>query len=136
ISRAFSAWNMYYSFFKTGRVTKRLKNGPTLNSENLIFRHLIKDRKEFPSFEEAIQIELRLLSNGGDLEPAILRRGLYFDQILTYLKYFTREQFLFLKFSELQSNPLSTCNKVLDFVGIDSERPWKLNFKVYNKIEY
>lgn len=135
VARAYSAWNMYRSFFASGNAIKRLSKGRLKGEENPIYHYLYKERATFPSFAEAIRIEEQLIAENGPLEPAILRRGLYFQQISTYLRYFDRSQFLFVGYKDLLERPNKVCQEVFQFVGLQ-KASFRPRIEHRNKIEY
>jgi hypothetical protein len=61
------------------------------------------------SFEDAIESDLDLLE-----------RGQYIDQIHTLLKYYDREQILFLLYEDLHTNDRAYLASVLEFIGVES----------------
>lgn len=136
VHRAFSAWNMYHDYYKTGVAKKKLRYGRYPNTENEVYLHLFKGRSVFPTFRETVNLELKLMQDGVYKEPSILRRGLYLEQIKNYLKYFKRSQLLILGFRELVREPLSVCNTVLDFVGLKGRNMQHLTLEIKNKRSY
>lgn len=136
VSRAFSAWNFYRYFFESGQVEMfRLRRWPN-GRENEIYQYLFKDRTKFPSFSEYIEIELELIRTGESDEPSVLRRGLYYDQITTYLKYFNKNQLHILGFKSFVTNPKIELNKILDFVGIERDDWFFLKEGIKNSRPY
>jgi len=117
VERAFSAWNMYRDFFDGGKKAKVMK--PRKPGEiNSIFRNYFQDRITFPTFGEAIEIELKLMEEGMEAEPAILRRGLYAQQLEVYYKYFDKDAILVLGFKDLVNELQSTLKRVTGFLGV------------------
>jgi len=124
INRAFSAWNMYYEHYKNGKLDKRLL--PRVpNSENLMYKNLTAGRDHYPSFKEAIEIECELIAQGEPAGLNFLRKGLYFDQITTYLKYFRRDQLLILGMKDLIQEPKNTVQTILDFLNVNEPKGWQ-----------
>lgn len=120
VSRAYSAWNMYYNFFQRGIAGRKLL---VSRAGKDLYRHLVDGRTSFPTLMETIAIERQLILDGVSQEPSILRRGLYFEQINTYLKYFDREQLLILGYGDLVLNPDRVCETILIFLGLN-ENSW------------
>lgn len=105
----------------------------------------VKGRYETLSFEEAVRCEQDRIA--GEREKMLsdehyhsfkyrrysyLTRGIYIDQIEYWLKFFPREQFLFLKAEDLYSNPVSVVRQTLEFLGVpDSEIDTDKEFKKY-----
>ncbi len=50
----------------------------------------------------------------------LLEAGFYYEQIMNYLNYFDRSQFLFLLYDDLQADPLGMFYKVFKFLGVDT----------------
>lgn len=130
VSRAFSAWNMYRELFEDENRRKGFEGTD-------LYKYYMKGRKVFPSFSEAINIELNLIkSNENIVEPSIIRRGFYAKQIRNWFKYFPREQFLVLQFEEFKQNLNGSLAEVYDFLGVDSEVTLKddrpANKRTYN----
>jgi len=89
-----------------------------------------------PTFEEAIEIENERLTNEIDKinnDPdyisfnhqkfSYLNRGMYYQQLSEWLKYFNLDQFLFIKSEEFFQNPSNELLKVYDFLGIRKKLP-------------
>ena len=105
IERAFSAWNMYSNFFSRGEMY-RFRKGLNPNEKNYIYENLYKGRTQFPSFDEAVQIELSLINNYPSIpEPSILRRGLYAEQLKRFFKYFDKSQIYVIGYTDLIESP-------------------------------
>ena len=70
-------------------------------------------------------------SNYYNRKPIEKEEGRYIDYIQNYLKHFKKEQFLFLIFDELASNPLEFYRKILDFLDVNDKmyKPRALNTK-------
>ncbi len=87
------------------------------------------------SFEEALAKEPERLGNNEALmrqNPtyysfdyrmlSYLKRGLYVEQIETWMQYFSRDQFLILKSEALYADPASVLNRVYGFLGLPPYR--------------
>lgn len=122
VKRAYSAWNHYKQHFETGRYITAIKNKPRREG-NLLFEMFFGSRTSFPTFRECIDIELELIEKGEGFEPALLRRGLYLQQLQTYWQYFNPEQLLILGFKDLIADTERTLNQVCSFIGI-TEIDW------------
>jgi len=134
VDRAYSAWNMYYELFKSG-IDFIARKGKSPDKPNYTFEYLIKGKKRFPTFREAIEIELDLSKNNIS-EPAILRRGIYVEQIKAYLKYFKLEQMLIIGFHELVDNVQQVLDKVYQFLSIEGHTLHKKSIVAKNKRSY
>jgi len=122
--RAFSAWSMYQQLYKNSS-----------KASNAVQNYFNK-MKEFPSFKEVIYNEITAFRSGlkQDLEPSIVRRGLYKLQLDHWLQYFPLEQFLILGFRDLQENPQLLFDKIYRFLNVYSEKISILEIK--NKTTY
>lgn len=131
IDRAYSAWNMYKLIFDKNK-------GEIFKNEDLylsIYDALYKGRVNFPSFEEAIKIEEELFSTD-NLEPAILRRGLYYEQIKSYLKYFKLNDIKLIDSNDLKLNTMNEINSVCEFIGVKPFKKSQVNLKKVHKLSY
>lgn len=135
VERAFSAWNMYKHMFDKGYDMNRLK-GKYPGEPNPVHQHLMKDRTRFPTFSETLDIELELMEKGESIEPSILRRGLYIDQLKNYYQYFEKEQILVLGFRDLLMNTKSFLDKIFEFLGVESMPYKKIKLKALNQRDY
>jgi len=71
---------------------------------------------EPPSFEQYVEHELELIAAGETaLEPSIIRRGLYADQVGRYLDRFGANKMLILGFRDLIEQPEQTTDMVAEF---------------------
>jgi hypothetical protein len=129
VARAYSAWNMFFDIFN-----KKMPHAPDRNGG--VYKYLFEGRSEFPSFKEAIEIELKLIENNESPEPSFLRRGLYGQQLKSWMKYFDEEQLLVLGFNELTSDMESSFNVVTDFLGCSPLKIDPVEMKPQNKRSY
>ncbi len=99
VDRAFSAWNMFRQFCNT---TTR-------------YHHLA----EYCGFDEVIRDEIdKTLSGDARLQPNYVRRGLYYEQLLRYFKYFERDQILIIDSRSLKNNTIHILSQVVKFLGL------------------
>lgn len=111
------------------------------------YNHMVRVGRESLSFENAIeqedarlfQEEEKIISNPeyspfNHLHFSYKARGRYIEQIKIWLRFFSREQMLFLSSEELYQTPLITYKKALDFLGIASWEP--SGFQVFKQGEY
>ena len=120
VERALSAWTMYHHHFKTGRNAKW--HDPR-------------------SFGEAIKDELSGIDNTNYYTDrrAIVRRGIYVDQVERYFASFHQNQILILESKALKQNLADSINLITSFLEIEEEalNPMTLNpSKVDIKSEY
>ncbi len=120
IKRAYSAWNMYKDFFDTGQVIDHhFRKSKQRREGNLFYTKFYEGRDQFPSFRECIEIELDLIKSHEGFEPALLRRGLYFEQLDRYWKNFGKNNVLVLGFNDLVKDTENTLKKVTDFLEVE-----------------
>ena len=102
VERAISAWTMYHHHFI---------NGP--------YKHLYDNRP----FKEAIQTEINNIDKTSYYNDQLsyVKRGIYHLQIEEYLKYFPKENLLFIESEELKKDFKSTLNHLFQFLNIPSE---------------
>ncbi len=117
VKRAYSAWSMYKYMFDNKRTDEMIKSKPCRNGD-LLYKKLYEGREVFPSCRECIDIELGLIKSGEGFEPAILRRGLYIDQLNHYWNSFGKEKILILGFNDLVKDTKNTLKKITDFLEI------------------
>ena len=135
IKRAYSAWNMYKDFFEKDQVEDVIKSKQRREGD-LLYTKFYEGRDKFPSFRECIEIELDLIKSNESFEPALLRRGLYLEQLNRYWKNFGKDNVLILGFSDLVKDTEKTLKKVTDFLGVE-DLGWSfLNTEPHNVRSY
>lgn len=120
VSRCLSAWNMYRQIAEQPERVARFAEIERAEPRYKLFSKYYQNG-HFPSFPEAVAIELEALSSGQAdfVEPGMVRRGFYFEQIEHWLSIFKREQFLFIDQEHLRGNALApTLEKVAGFLDI------------------
>jgi hypothetical protein len=118
IKRAYSAWNMYKDFFEKGKVEDVIKSKQRREGD-LLYTKFYEGRDQFPSFRECIEIELDLIKTNDSFEPALLRRGLYLEQLDRYWKNFGKNNVLILGFNDLTKDTENTLKKITDFLDVE-----------------
>ena len=109
VQRAYSAWQMYRRKLSYPRYQPIM--GPYM--------------KTLGDFDLAVRSEVDGIGQGGlQIEPSYVRRGLYLEQLLRYLKYFPRSQMLVLNSGALLDHTGKTLNAVVSFLGLQ-EVEWK-----------
>jgi hypothetical protein len=78
-----------------------------------------QDRKDFPTFEEAINNE----DMSSEQSALYLSRGRYADHIKHWFYHFRRDQFLFIKSEEFFRDPKNSLDEVYDFLGVEKIYP-------------
>lgn len=137
VKRAFSAWNMFREWFhlpgdKASIFNYHLRN---LNQEYKSAYSDLMFAADFPDFHTCVLCEIEQLKNGvAETEPGFVARGLYHRQITRYLKYFSRDQMLFIDNKKLQSDTVNILNQVCRFLDIqDVEWPAEIFTPVHDK---
>jgi hypothetical protein len=98
-ARAFSAWTMYHHHFREGKYS---------------FLH---DRR---SFAKAVEDEMKVLESESFWKNKIsyVKRGFYASQIEEYLKFFSREQMLFIESTTLKTSFEKVSKEIQNFVEV------------------
>lgn len=117
--RAYSAWNFYRHLFDRG---DRYRLGRDIPGANL-YRSFFEGRDEFPSFRECIEIELDCIARDGGFEPAILRRGLYLEQLDRLWSHYPSERVLILGFRDVVERTAGTLERIYSFLEV-APVPW------------
>jgi hypothetical protein len=134
VDRAYSAWNMYRQHFKRGKLRRSLPPR-SATQENLMYQNLTAG-SDYPTFREAIDMERDLIAKRESAGVNFLRKGLYFEQIAIYLKYFKREQLLIVGMRELDE-PQKLVSKILKFLGVENSDAWQVpTLKTRNTRKY
>ena len=117
--RCFSSWNMYRLF---NAQNPQVIYDQYVQHANPASRGAIGEllfAKTFPAFATAVEEDMnRFLEASVMPEPSFVRRGLYYEQVLRYLKYFDLASFLFLETNELSSPPC-VLGKIGKFLNLD-----------------
>jgi hypothetical protein len=117
-ARCYSAWNMFRRFNESSpnRIFEQFTQHSNPSSKDAISNLLFTEH--FPSFKQAVEEDInRYLSRSIDIEPSFVRRGIYFEQIANYLKYFSLDDFLFLEQRELNL-PVALLQKISNFLNV------------------
>ena len=134
VARAYSAWNHYRHLFGD----KEIEHVRQVNRRpgNLLYSLFFENRDVFPSFMECMQLEVEHLKLDGVFEPALLRRGLYYDQLQRWENYFRREQFLIIGFSDLIEKTDVVLQHTGSFLGCRAQAPIIENIRAHNSRSY
>jgi hypothetical protein len=81
-------------------------------------------------------MEIELIGDGFGYEPALLRRGLYLQQIEHYLRFFDPSQLKIIGFKEFLSDIPATLNAVCKFVGAKQFSWSRFQFHPWNARDY
>lgn len=121
VKRCFAAWNMFRNFNKDKRIAQNINETfiKHSNVEHRQYMHELLFAEKFPGFEECVSRDiLRYETCSSIEEPSFVRRGLYYEQIVRYLDYFSIQDFLFLEQSELTINVDETLSKIQRLLGL------------------
>jgi hypothetical protein len=80
--------------------------------------HSAKAGSETLSFEQAIARESERIKK--DIFRGYAKRSLYAEQVERYLRYFSKEQMLFLLFEDFLREPANVLNRTLKFLNVDA----------------
>lgn len=132
VERAYSAWNMMFQRSRNGfRVEPGTYDPATENALNAF--HSVKP---FPAFDECVREEIAAIEKpNGALEPGLVRRGIYVDQLQRYFQVFDRKQILILDFRLLKGDPAEILRRIGDFLGLPAY-DWGTDFPIYLNGDY
>lgn len=130
VKRAFSAWNMYRQMQTDKKRQLEFIDLERNQEREKLYSQLYKGG--YPSFEEWSNVELGDHFDPNSIEPSIIRRGYYKEQIEEYLKYFKVDSFLFLDFDSFKLNIRDSLNQVSNFLDISSFDNIEIDFEPKN----
>ncbi|MEO8954890.1 MAG: sulfotransferase domain-containing protein [Ktedonobacteraceae bacterium] len=107
-----------------------------LGFETLPFEAAIKDEEERTTRERAKIMQDEHYESYAFKHLSYLSRGIYIDQLQTWMSLFPREQFLILKSEDFYDDPASSVKQVLTFLDIPESGLKKQNYKQYNNTTY
>lgn len=145
VRRAYSAWNHYRQVFESGpsRASKRplfsrqsSRQAGVGRPGNRLREKFVTGREVFPSFRECIDIELEMMAHDEGYEPALLRRGLYLQQLENYWRYFDESQIMIIGFKDLVTDTAAVLDRVTAFMGARQFDWSKLDYKPKNSRQY
>lgn len=136
VERAYSAWNMYKQMAIQPWLKTFFKENEKECPKEKLSTYFIE--RDFPNFYDWINFEINLtrLEQKDIIEPSIVRRGYYKEQIEKYFKYFDKNQFLFIDTSELLNNRKDTLKEVFKFLGLKIIDLNELDLSEKHKREY
>jgi hypothetical protein len=118
VERAFSAWNM----FRTLRHEQPDYLRGILPECDPMLRDSLSrmlSRDSFPAFGDVVREEIEGIQSGSAaLEPGYVRRGVYHEQLLRFLKCFAREQILILESARLKNDLIGVLGEVVQFLKL------------------
>ena len=132
--RAFSAWNMYKQLSKNESVVNNSRVLGKQNEKEQQYKFFYKN--EFPTFNKCIDFELSDNFDNSIIEPSIVRRGYYKEQIETYLQFFNLDSFMFIDFDTFKNDTINCLNKISNFLSISSFNDLKISLEPQNKRDY
>lgn len=116
VRRSYSAYNHYRTHYAKALADPgHPKSAPRLKR---ITKYFVEDGGEFPTFRKAVECELEAIRSGmAEVEPALLRRSLYIEQLERFWKVFGRNRLLIIGFRDLVEHPHACLERILHFVG-------------------
>ncbi|REE24448.1 sulfotransferase domain-containing protein [Winogradskyella pacifica] len=135
VKRAYSAWNMYKQMGESESMRNFFKKNE-ITSPKEIFFSLLYSKETFPNFLKMANYELDNELNSNFIEPSIIRRGYYKEQIDTYLEYFSLENFLFIDSSSLKNRTFEELNRVASFLNISDFNSLELDLEMKHQRVY
>ncbi|WP_460220735.1 sulfotransferase domain-containing protein [Psychroserpens sp. MEBiC05023] len=136
VKRAFSAWNMYKQMIEKPHMRRFFFENENKCSQERLYTYFIDEK--FPNFLEWVTFEIGLkpLESKKIIEPSIVRRGYYKDQIIHYLKYFELSQFMFINSDDLLNMTKNVLTEVFDFLNLEMIDLNKIDLSIKHKREY
>lgn len=135
VSRAYSAWNMYYQWATAGGPPSMMRRYDDNGDYTPVYECFYV--REPPGFDEYVDYELRLMEKANTpQEPGILRRGLYYEQVQTYSRLFGADNVLVIGSGELKKAPIETTWKVACHARPETPRPDLSNVGQRNVRQY
>lgn len=134
VARAYSHWNSFRDIWKKNPNFKNAKVDP---DEWRMLEALLRPNGEMASFESLVHQELELVDrDNAPSEPSLVRRGLYYRQLLPFLECFPRAQLLVVGTEELNREPVLHLNQICRFLGIDEFAPGMPRLEKHNERPY
>lgn len=121
VSRAFSHYMMFKNLHDLSR-EKKEKLISKFEFSRSYGRPMVDliNREIFPSFSEIICNEIEN-GNEKNLEPSILRRGVYYTQVQKYLNIFPLENILIIESTSLLEQRSETLKHICEFLEINNQ---------------
>ncbi len=116
--RAYSAWNHYRTFSRQNVIDRLKINGRSETAINGLLKLWKED--EYIDFVAAIDIELEAIYSGRELEsePAIVRKGLYAQQIEKLLQFYPKNQVLIIDIMEFRQFTIDILCRIFNFLDL------------------
>ena len=83
------------------------------------YNNLIRDQREFLTFDDALKAENSRFDDNWDWMWAYKRGGLYYEQVKSYKKQFSKIEIIL--FDDFETNPSLVVKNVFSFLGVDPE---------------
>ncbi|MCR9183630.1 MAG: sulfotransferase domain-containing protein [Flavobacteriaceae bacterium] len=132
--RAFSAWNMYRQMKEDKKQLEIFRERNTARTQ--LYSLFYEGKDEFPSFKECINNELSPAFDEEIIEPSLIKRGYYKEQIEEYFKYFSEENILFIEFESFKSDIYGSLTAISEFLNIKGFETIQVNLEPKNKRTY
>ena len=143
IERAYSAWNMYKRInkwsveqkiylFKDKEILYRCKED--LKNSEFFFQLLWA--KNFPSFEEMVEEDLKNIQYERLCFIGLVNRGIYVQQIMRFLEYFKKEQLLILSSESISNKKKSQLQRIFKFLDLQESDWSRIDIRDYGTGKY
>ena len=137
VKRAYSAWNMYKQMGENKKMIDFFKKNEERSSKEKLYTLLYNNNNNrFPSFSEWVNYEIQNESYGNWIEPSIVRRGYYKEQIDAYLEFFSSNSFMFIDSLSLKKDTINVLNSIATFLKISNFNGLELDLGLKHKREY
>lgn len=118
IARAISAWNMYRDL-RLNQPDYLLSLLPECDEGTRAMFKTMLAGDSFPDADEAMQNEIgEILSGVAVRDPGYVQRGLYYEQLQRYLKYFDRGQIAIVESVRLKTELTTVLNELVRFLDL------------------
>ena len=134
ISRAYSAWNMYQQMKYNDSLMKRFELNAKQQHNHKLFDYLTDPN--IITFRDWVKKEIYDNKKQDIIEPSILKRGYYEEQILDFFKYFPEYQLHFVNADFLKKDTEKELLKICKFLKIKPFDFNKVNINPYHKRDY
>jgi hypothetical protein len=93
------------------------------------YQHLVRDGREYESFEDALAAESERLDQGWEWFWGLRRNSYYYDTVNAYIEAFGKENVKIIFFEDFVKNQEQHLKAVMEFIGLDSD---KINYEEFS----
>lgn len=86
------------------------------------YQHLVRDGREYESFEVALEAESERLEQGWEWFWGLKRNSYYFDTVNVYVQAFGRENVKVIFFEDFVKDQGQHLKAVMEFIGLESDK--------------